>query len=296
MPRPAPRPHCLARGLLTACLLGLSAVACTDAATPNGPRIQAARPDPVAPGEVLVLEGEGFGETGHVALGGRPLAASRWSAGTIEVTVPSDQRPGETVVVVVTNGQPSPPAPIEVSGAARPLTDGGRVFPPDRDGGRDGGPPPTDAEPRDRSVPDAEPGVTLVAEYLSDPAASGAIRMQQMEAPAGELVLEVLLPREPASRWGIAFHMAWDRGLMTLVSADPSGTPEGHAAEIAPGRLAAGRLLDGRPTSFRLRFRLLGRGEGRLTFPARYRTLRDRLNRPVPAVFTEGTLSVRAVP
>ncbi len=265
-------------------------VACTDDAA-LGPRIGRVTPDPVDPGAVLRIEGEGFGASGHVAIGGRALAASSWTASRIDLTVPADQRAGRTVVVVVTDGQPSPPADIEVSGTPRREPDGGGR-PPSRDGGVDAAP---EDGGRDMEVPDAFQGGPLVAEFLSDPSGMGDIRLQQIDAQPGELVLEVVLPRDVAARWGLAFHLDWDRGLMSLVEATPAGSPEGHAAEIGGGRLAAGRLLDGRPTAFRLRFRLVGRGEGRLTFPARYRTLRDRQNRPVAVSFAEGTVRVREV-
>ncbi|MCB9547170.1 MAG: IPT/TIG domain-containing protein [Myxococcales bacterium] len=268
---------------------------CTDDAPAGGPRIDAVRPDPVDPGDRLVIEGEGFGEAGHVALGGRPLVAESWAPSQVTVFVPADQAAGQTLVVVVADGRPSPGAPVEVTGTPRRAPDGGRGFPPRGDAGRDARPPPSDAGPTDARVPDVSVNTALVAEYTSDPAGQGAIRLEARPSPAGELILEVVLPREPASAWGLAFHLAFDRGLMTLVEATPTGSLEAQAKEIGPGRVAAGRLLDGRPTAFRLRFQLLGRGEGRVSFPARYRALRDRQNRPVDAVFTEGSIRVQEV-
>lgn len=269
-------------------------LACTDDPAGSGPRIQSVLPGAVAPGAALRIEGEGFGDGGHVAIGGRALPTTAWAPSRIDLVVPADMRPGRTVLVVVSDGRPSAPAELEVTGDPRPLVDSGRVLPPPLDGGVDRG-PPTDAAPADGGVPDAFEGGPLVAEFLSDPAGMGDIRLQQVDGQPGELVLEVVLPRDAAARWGLAFHLAWDRGLMTLLEASPAGGAEAHAAEIGGGRLAAGRLLDGRPTAFRLRFRLLGRGEGRLTFPVRYRTLRDRQNQPVAVGFAEGTLRVREV-
>ncbi|MEZ4467024.1 MAG: hypothetical protein R3F60_16550 [bacterium] len=280
----------------TLLLVALTALAgCTDAVTPGGPRIQEVRPDPVAPGETLVLEGEGFGETGHVALGGRPLEATSWTAGRVVVEVPRDQRPGRTVAVVVAAGRPSPPADVEISGRPRREADAGRDFPPRGDAGPDAARPPRDGGVADADVPDVGLDPGLVAEFTSDPAAQGAIRLEARPSPPGELILEVVLPREPASAWGLAFHLAFERDLMTLVEATPAGSLEAQAREIGPGRVAAGRLLDGRPTAFRLRFRLRGRGEARIGFPARYRALRDAQNRALPVAFTEGSIRVREV-
>ena len=132
----------------------------------------------------------------------------------------------------------------------------------------------------------------LRAEFTSDPVGRGAVFIEADTDVEGELTLFVRGPRA----WGMAFHLDYDRNLLRLRSASPSGQRMAHTAEIGPGRLAGGQAITGGGEHvFELRFVLLGRGEGRVAFPARYRTRRDTANQPIPTDWAEGSVRVREV-
>lgn len=289
--------------LSLALALILGPLGCTaDSARADGPRIARLDPDPVAPGAGIRIEGDGFGERGFVSIGGRALDVVAWGERLILATVRGDQPAGPSVLVVTTAGQPSASTPIRVAGPVRRQDDPPRRFPPARDGGpsldegvRDMG-PSDDGGARDIG-PDFDPpdlgDRVLRAEFVSDPIADGAVFMTADTNVPGELILVVRVP----AAWGVAFHLAYDRNLLRLRSATPAEQPTAHTAEIAPGRVAAGQALPGGGGEqfFELRFVLVGRGEGRITFPARYRTRRDARNRPIPTAWTDGSLRIREV-
>lgn len=278
-------------------VLALFFLGCTaNAPTADGPRIDAVDPDPVNPGETIVVDGSGFGDQGggFVSVGGRALLVRNWTPTAIEAVLPRDQRPGPTRVVVTTLGKPSAGAPLMVNGPARSPDDPPRVFPPTRDGGVDGG----DSDvPRDRGVirdflPPDLGGRVLRAEFTSDPVARDAVFIEADTSTDGEVTLVVQGP----DAWGMAFHLDYDRNLLRLRSATPSEERMAHTAEIGPGRVAGGQAIPGGgPHVFVLRFVLLGRGEGRVRFPARYRTRRDANNQPIPTGWTEGSIRVLEV-
>lgn len=279
--------------------MALFFVGCT-ANTPaaDGPRIDAVDPDPVNPGATLVVDGSGFGDRGFISVGGRPLRVVDWSATAIEAVLPRDQRPGPTRVVVTSEGRPSVGAPLTVIGPARSPDDPPREFPRTRDGGVfDSGPDARrDGGPRDDGVRDFQPpdlgGRVLRAEFTSDPVARGSVFMEADTSIDGELLITVRGQRA----WGMAFHLDYDRNLLRLRSASPAGQRTAHTAEIGPGRVAGGQAIPGGGDQvFELRFVLLGRGEGRIAFPARYRTRRDEENQMIPSAWTEGSVRIQEV-
>jgi hypothetical protein len=279
-----------------ACFVGL--LGCTaDPSGQDGPQIAQVAPDPVAPGEAISIEGGGFGESGHVAVGGRALQVISWTPSLILAELSAGHPPGPTRLVVTTAGQPSASVPLRVSGAVRQQDDPPRRFPPSRDAGpddRDQG--VRDMSPFDDGVRDFDPpdlgDRILRAEFVSDPVADGAVFMEADTSTDGELLIRVRTP--PA--WGIAFHLDYDRNLLRLRSATPADEPTAHTAEIGPGRTAAGQALRGGGEHvFELRFALVGRGEGRITFPARYRTRRDGSNQALPTSGSDGSLRLREV-
>lgn len=282
--------------LLAASALALAFMGCTaDAPNVDGPHVASVAPDPVAPGEGIFVEGDGFGLVGHVAVAGRPLEVVEWTPTGIRARLPLDMRAGPTRLVVTHAGRPSPPHPLVVAGDPRAEADQPRRFPPSSDGGpRDLG--VRDASPFDFDVPDVDPpdlgGRILRAEFSSDPVGGEAVYMEADTARDGEITLRITAPRA----WGVAFHLAYDRNLLRLASATPVNEARAHTAEIAPGRIAAGQAIPGAGAHvFTLRFLLLGRGEGRVAFPARYRTRRDAANRPLETRWIEGSVRIREV-
>ena len=271
--------------------------------TADGPRIDAVDPNPVNPGATIVVQGSGFGDGGFraggfVSVGGRSLLVLGWTATAIEAVLPRDQRPGPTRVVVTVDGRPSVGAPLMVLGQVRPPDDPPREFPPSRDGGVFDAGPDTgrDGGPRDDGVRDFLPpdlgGRVLRAEFTSDAIRRGAVFMEADTSVDGELTLIV----RGQSAWGMAFHLDYDRNLLRLRSASPSGQRTAHTAEIGPGRVAGGQAIAGGGEQvFEMRFVLLGRGEGRITFPARYRTRRDAANQPIATSWTEGSVRIQEV-
>lgn len=276
---------------------------CADDATSGGPRIDALDPSPAAPGEVLLIDGERFGDGGYVAIGGRPLpggAVDEWTGSRIQVALPEDLAAGPTLVVVVAEGRASPPAPLEVAGD--PVSrDRPRRFPPRRDGGpgRDGG---VDGGPRDggsdtgRPPPDAG-NPSLRAEFTADPAGDDHVRLIAQPSGPGELVLEVHLPAGFLGEiGGVALHVAHDGNLLQLVEVRPGNSDLFLGGELSRDRVAFGRVFPGntQPIAAVLRFAVVGRGEARVELPTRHRTVRDRANRAIPRVRWAGG-SVRVV-
>lgn len=262
----------------------------------DGPHIAAVDPDPVSPGGGLYIEGGGFGERGHVAVGGRALEIVEWTPSGIRARLAPDQRTGPTRVVVTAAGRPSAGHPLVVSGDPVAQEDPPRRFPPSNDGGVPPDDGVRDAEVFDFDLPDVERpdlgGRVLRAEFSSDPVGGDAVFMEADTSRDGELIIRVTAARA----WGVAFHLAYDRNLLRLASATPVNEARAHTAEIAPGRIAAGQAIPGAgPHTFTLRFLLLGRGEGRIGFPARYRTRRDQANRPLPTRWIEGSVRIREV-
>lgn len=287
--------------LLMSSGLMLSAVllpGCTaDSASTDGPHIAQVDPNPIDPGSILRIGGGGFGDSGHVALGGRALQIVSWTPSLILAELAPDHPPGPSRVVVTSAGRPSVSSPLDVRGQVRQQDDPPRRFPPTRDSGpdeRDVG--VRDMDGLDQGVRDFDPpdlgDRVLRAEFVSDPVAAGAVYMEADTATDGELLLRVRTP----DAWGIAFHLDYDRNLLRLRSATPADEAAAHTAEIGPGRTAAGQALRGGGEHlFELRFVLLGRGEGRITFPQRYRTRRDAANQPIPTGWTDGSLRIREV-
>ncbi len=282
-------------GTVRATLLLSLLWACSDATTPAGPRIESADPDPATPGAEVVLEGVGFGAGGHVGVGGRPVRVLDWDAERIAVELPGDIGGGPAQVVVVTGGRPSPPHTLGIAGPRA------ERLPPDRSlqpspRRRDAGPEPTDAgpEPTDGGERPPDASLDLAAEFSQDPAGDGFVFVEGAGEP-GSLVLTVRLTRDLwPNAWGIAFHLRYDRNLLRFVGAEPALDQRFHAAELEPGRLALGRILNPDGLVARLRFALLGRGEGRVDLVPRHRALRDRANEPLPGVRWAGG-SVRVV-
>jgi hypothetical protein len=252
-------------------------VACADE-TGGGPRIDGVTPGVAAPGDEVTVDGRGFaGEAGLVAVGGRPVEVEAWAARRVVVRLPADLPTGVADLVVTAAGRPSAPASIEITGGT-PRVRPPRRFPPESDGGVEA----DAATPRDAG-PDA--GQDLVAVFQPDPVAGG-VALAAVDSAPGELRLEVRLPSDLPPLHGVAFHLAYDGNVLRFVEATPAPDARFLVKEIGPGRLALGRVLDGPPPAVlaTLRFRLVGRGEGRLEFPERDRALRDPQNRPVAAI------------
>lgn len=274
----------LRRALLAGLTLALAG-GCVEGT--DGPVITGARPQPATPGQPLRIDGINFGASGHVAVGGRPVAERFRSADRVEVELPADLPPGPSWLVVVAEGRPSPAFAIDVAGDSEPRSDGARRFPP----GLDGAVP--DRGPSGDGGPGADAGGPLVAEFDPDPAGGDTVRLVARDAPVGRLILEVQVPDAPAVR-GLALHLAYDRGLLRFAEASPRGGRALAVGEIGPGRLAIGRVLAGGDDPLVLTFDLVGPGEGRIDVPARHRTARDAVNRPLPTVdFAGGGVRVR---
>lgn len=260
-----------------------SATGCVDSSPANGPAVTAVAPDPIRPGDALVIEGRGLGRGGHVAIGSRRLVVQSWTATTITAQTPADLAPGQWVLAVVAEGRAVPPIAVEVSGVQT------------RRGGSADAETSPPAPPRDAAIPVPMPNPDLTAQFDPDVGGEGRIRIRPRPSPPGELVLEVLGPEA----WGVAFHMVYDANLLTLVESEPDGAVEAYGAVIGAGRFAYGRLLDGSPATpyVTLRFLLNGPGEGRLEFPPRHRALRDADNRPVPNVpWASGSVRIERTP
>lgn len=269
-----------ARRALVAAALGLLPVGCDDAAT--GARIEAVAPAPLQPGAALEVTGRGFGAApvagDLVALGGRPLTVSAWSSDRLRALVPPDAFAGETYLLVRAQGATLAPFPVRIDGdRRRPPTDAGIEGTDAADATS-----PTDARARvpDTALPDAVLEGAR-AEFIPDDPTPSGLRLEGRPSPPGELRLDLVTDR-PA--WGLAFHLTWDPNLLRFVSATPEPRIDGPRTvvwrEIEPGRLAFGGL-PADATVLSLRFALVGTGEGRLEFPARFATARDENNVPL---------------
>ena len=265
-----------------------------DAPHGPGPAIRSIHPEPAIPGGTLTIDGFGFGAgaDGIVALGGRGLTVSSWSPEQIVAQVPDDAIGGVRTLAVSIEGRRRASIQVVVQ-SDRPRLDASRRFPPStsRDaapvGRPDAGPPPRDAEILDGAT-------ALQVRFTVDPAGRRQVRLAERPAPAGELHLEVHLPDEIATPpWGLAFHLVWDRNLLEFIGPDVSTDDRYQVAGLAGGRLALGRVdVTGLRPAAVLRFAVRGRGEARIEFPIRYRTLRGSDNHPIRDV-TWATGSVR---
>lgn len=275
-------------------LLGALSVLGCDERPVEGPIITRVEPASAAPGEAIDIEGQGFGLDGHVAIGGRPLGATSRSDRRITLTLPADLAPGETLVVVFAGGRPSPPYPLDVRGEPG-APDRPHAFPPDFEHGD--GDPPRDGGPIDQGMrPDIGGPDDLVARFSPDPSGAQSVALEALPSAAGELRLAV---RVPGDARGVALHLAYDRGLLRFVEAQPRGGRLFAAGEIGPGRLALGRVFGGRPADEAttvLRFALVGPGEGRVDLPARRLAVRDGMNQPAAATGAGGGLRVERLP
>jgi len=280
---------------LCAALTALS-IGCIDGSG-DGPIVTGVSPEPVAAGGAIVIRGVGFAGRGHVAIGGRPIPELSREAERIDAILPGDVPGGAALLVVVADGRPSAPFPIDVIGPEHPDRPP-RVFPPGAFpdvSDRDGGPPRRDRgiDPDDGIRPprDAGPMGPLFASFDPDPAGARSVRLDVVEAPANRLVLSV---SPPAGVFGLAMHLEYDRGLLRFLGAEPRTSRAFAASEIGPGRMAIGRVLSAADDQLiRLTFELVGPGEGRIDVPARRRTARDGENRPLPVIdFAGGGLRV----
>ena len=157
-----------------------------------------------------------------------------------------------------------------------------------------------DATPRDAGPnPDGQPPDVprnLVAEFTADGGGNGVLSLRGLDSEPGELRLQVWLPEDHLREtWGVALHINYDRNLLRFIEAElPNPTLDFAAREIAPGRLALGRVVHnrGQREVAILRFGLVGRGVGRVDLPTRFRTLRDSDNRPIDAGWAGGSVQV----
>lgn len=266
----------------------------------DGPHVERVRPAPVIPGEVIAIQGVGFGEVGSVAIGGRPLRELGREPTRITAEVPRDIPGGEAVLVVYTSGRPSPGFAIEVAGPPGDPPPP-RRFPEGIRGARDGGVPAPDegvrpdAGRRDAAPPDARPAEEWLARFNPDGVGGQTVYLEEADARPGILELLVRV-RDGGAVRGLALHLEYDRGLLEFLDAQPEQSRGFVARQIGPGRLALGRRFRAEPDDepvTRLRFRVLGPGEGRIDLPARRRTVRDGGNRDIPGFrFSGGSVRV----
>ena len=126
-------------------------------------------------------------------------------------------------------------------------------------------------------------------------------------AKVGELFAVDVLIREASEASGVIFHLRYDKTLLQLNEdprselgpffADPEGGTRFNVAALANGKVvvsislaqgAQGRSGDGLLATFH--FQALAPGETRLDLLQS--ALRNRLNRPLPAVFSDATLLI----
>lgn len=285
----------LALGLGLAALCTAALPACTDDGAFSGPRIFRVVPPEAPPGAVVKLEGEGFGDLGTVALGGRALQPDSWSPGTVRLRLPADVPAGASLLVVVSGGRASPPQPFDVLGGGFRV-DYGRRFPdagPRPDGDIINQPPDAGPGPIDQGI-DAGEG-TVVAVFSPDPAGDDAVRLEAVGGdPPGFLTLRVMLPRlGSGSISGVALHLAYDAGVMQFDRViEPATGTRLVVKALASNRLALGAVGPAEQVAV-LRFRLGARGEARIDLPTRHRSLRDANNQVIAARYAGG--SVRLV-
>jgi hypothetical protein len=266
----------------------LAALAACDVTSPGGPpAVESVAPAPLKPGVPLRIEGRGFGEApggrDGAALGGRPLFPLAWGPTRLAFEVPVDTPAGATWLVVRAGGQTLPPFPVEVGGRGRYPPNPSAPPGADRDAdARDAGVGTTDGAP---AFPDVRlPDATLtgaVATFTPDDVPATGTVLVEVEGPPGELTLEV---RSSTGLWGQAFHLTYDPNLLQFVSATPPPSidpPALHWSLVAPGRLAYGGLERSGQPALRVRFAVIGEGEGRVDVPARTASARADGNRPV---------------
>jgi hypothetical protein len=289
-------------------VLALALIACDDGSGAPGPRIDRVAPDPVLPGTTLGIHGEGFGDEpgarDGAALGGRPLPTLAWGSARLLFEVPADVPAGAALLVLHAGGRPLEPWPVTVGGDGRfpasptapaPSTAGADAFPDPADGGPT---PNTDAARfPDVRLPDATLQGAKATFTPDDLPAVGTV-LVAVESPPGTLTLEA---RASPGLWGQGFHLTYDPNLLQFVSAAPEPDLAGaarHWSLPTPGRLLYGGLDPGAGEAvLRVRFAVIGAGEGRVDLPARTASARAAGNRPVADwPFVGGSVRVEVEP
>lgn len=257
--------------------LSWSVWGCTDVAPAlSSPRIESVSPEPLSPGDRVVIRGV-FGPSERrsaVSIGGVPCPILTWAERRI--TVHAAALPAGQQLLVVTDGSGTRAAPyaVFVTGATA-QSDAARRFPEGADAAvlrvQDAGAPP-----------DTGPQIPLDVSLTADPAGGQHVRLVEQPSEPGLLTISVELPAGAEPPWGVAFHLRWDPGLLRFEGAEGIDSQLVAFGALGPGRLAFGRVLDGEWTAVQITFRAIGRGEGRLSFPIHHRDLRDLNNRSLP--------------
>ncbi len=197
------------------------------------------------------------------------------------------------------------PAPATGEPAADPdqAPDGGQPAAADADQPAAEVMPPTAA---DTEAPVPGPPASL-QEAVADPDTEVLLQPQVNPAKVGEVFAVDVVIREASEASGAIFHLRYDKRMVQLNEdpqselgpffADPAGGTRFNAVALASGKMvvsinlahgAEGRSGDGVLATFY--FQALAPGETRLDLLQS--ALRNRLNRPLPAVFSNATLLI----
>ena len=230
--------------------------------------VERSEPSPARRGELLRLYGPDFGEEpGLVSISGRPLAPRRWGPKAIELRLPPDAPTGARLLVVSVGARRGEPFPIEVAGPPNLTT-----APPSALLDRGPAPPVDQAPPRVR--------YTLVQRLQN----AEAVVQPDLELTEDQQLL-VSLRAEEVRPQGVAGQLRYS-GPLRFVEATPVNGRESLTKEQLPGQLLFFRTAPELPVLYRFRFEIEGAGVGEISFPTRYRGLRDGENQEIEGAWS----------
>ena len=277
-----------------ACHVGLASVlsACWAGEEPltTGARLEV-EPAPLVAGSPLTVTAFGLPSRGPetqddgISLGGRSLDITSWGARKIEAVVPADIPRGFAPLVVVVDGRPWASQLVETLS---------EVAPPDA------AVAPRDATAeRDVAALDAEAPRRFSVDVVADPSPAQGFFLASRDAGPDEVLLEARgTPSNGA--WGVAFHAVWEPLQLEFISAEvPPEHVQAVARAVKPGRLVFGAVIGSSDVPLvTLRFRVVARGERRVSLPTAFAEARDERNQRRPDLTFAGvTVTTRvAVP
>ena len=230
--------------------------------------VERSEPAPARRGELLRLYGPNFGEEpGIISISGRPLAPRRWGPKAVELRLPPDAPTGARLLVVSVGDRRGEPFPIEIAGSPNLIT-----VPPSAPLDRGPALPADQAPPRTRYT---------LTQRLQDASAQVQPNLEITE----DQQLLVSLRVEGVRPQGIAGQLRYS-GPLRFVEALPVNGRGNLAQEQLPGQLLFFRIDPELPVLYRFRFEVEGPGAGEISFPRRYRGLRDSENQELEGAWS----------
>ena len=254
-------------------------------------------PNPVLVGETIEIHGRGFGtEEGWVSMSARPLTLISWSSDLIMAQIPSDTPRGETVLVVSTTEEQSPPFPVSVQGdvGQRPA----QSFQPSSDFSM---PPVTLNDfttPSDMN-PITDQGMqSSIRVTLDQPDATVTMRAIRGDTSNGGNPDELcIIIDSKLNAWGIASHLKYDHQKLTFLRMVEPANPNRQArvSDLADQRIFWYTIEEQNAQLLTLCFRINNPNQTQnlaFSFVPRFSALRDRTNQSLAATWSNAIITV----